>query len=116
MRIKTGPTRHRKHKKILKSTQGYRMSKHRLIKVAKEAALHAGQYAYVGRKRRKRDFRCLWITRIQAGTRENGLSYNRFIAGLKKAKIELDRKILAELALNQPTVFKTIVEKVKSFD
>lgn len=114
MRVKTGTTRRAKHKRLLLRNKGYRMTKRRLVKVAREAALHAGQYAYVGRRKRKRDLRQLWIIRIQAGVRGNGLNYNQFINGLKKAKIELDRKMLAELALNQPVAFKAIVDKAKA--
>lgn len=113
MRIKTGYVRHRKHKKTLQLNKGYRMSRHRLVKSASEAALHAGEYAFQGRKNRKRDLRRLWITRINAGLSELGLSYSRFIAGLKKARIELDRKILADIVVRDPQTFKTIVEKVK---
>jgi large subunit ribosomal protein L20 len=90
------------------------MTRHRLYKVAKEAALHAGQYAYVGRKLRKRDSRRLWIIRLNAAVRELGLTYNQFIAGLKKAKIDLDRKILADLAIFDQATFKEIVEKTKT--
>jgi large subunit ribosomal protein L20 len=114
MRVKTGTTRRARHKKLLRANKGYRMTKRRLIKVAKEAALHAGQYAYVGRRIRKRDLRQLWIIRIQAGVKELGLNYSQFINGLKKAKIELDRKMLSELATNQPEAFKAIVDKVKA--
>ncbi|HUS59897.1 MAG TPA: 50S ribosomal protein L20 [Nevskiaceae bacterium] len=113
MRVKTGPTRRKRHKKVLKRTKGFRMTKGRLYKVSKEADLHAGQYAFAGRKRRKRDFRRLWITRINAALTEYNLSYSKFINGLKKAKIELDRKILADLAVSDPKVFKAIVEKAK---
>ena len=113
MRVKTGFTRRKRHKKVLKRTKGFRMTKGRLYKVSKEADLHAGQYAFAGRKRRKRDFRRLWITRINAALTEYNLSYSKFINGLKKAKIELDRKILADLAVSDPKVFKAIVEKAK---
>lgn len=114
MRVKTGFTRRRYHKKVLRRTKGFRMTKGRLYKVSKEAELHAGQYAFIGRKLRKRNMRQLWITRINAALSEFGISYNHFIAGLKKAKIGLDRKILADLALSDPETFKTIVERVKS--
>lgn len=113
MRIKTGPYRRRRHKKVLARTKGFRMSKHRRIKVAKEADLHAGDYAFAGRKLRKRDFRRLWIQRINAALEPFDLKYSRFINLLKKAKIELDRKILADLALNKSTIFKAIVEKIQ---
>lgn len=112
MRVKTGPTRRRKHKKVLQRTKGFRMTKGRLYKVSKEADLHAGEYAFAGRKLRKRDLRRLWITRINAALSDSNLSYSKFIAGLKKAKIELDRKILADLAITDPKTFKKIVEKV----
>lgn len=113
MRVKTGTVRKRKHKKLLALAKGYRMTKHRLVKPASEAVLHAGEYAFAGRKRRKRDFRRLWITRINAALSGYDLSYSRFIAGLKKAKIEIDRKILADLVISDPDTFKNIVEKTK---
>lgn len=112
-RIKRGVTTHKKHKKVLKLTKGYRGTRHRLIKVAREAALHAGAYAYHGRKLRKRDMRRLWITRINGELKRIGLSYNKFINDLKKAKIEIDRKILADLVLSDPQTFKLIVDRVK---
>lgn len=113
MRVRTGPYRRRKHKKILARTKGFRLSKHRRIKVAKEADLHAGDYAFAGRKLRKRDFRKLWIQRINAGLEPHGLKYSQFIAGLKKKKIALDRKILSDLALTEPKVFSKILTYVK---
>lgn len=112
MRVKTGTTRSKRHKRVLKRTKGFRMSKGRLYKVSKEADLHAGQYAYIGRKLRKRDMRRLWIQRINAALSEFDLKYSRFINLLKKAKIELDRKILAEIAVNDPKVFAEIVKAV----
>lgn len=112
-RIKTGPSRRKRHKKVLKRTKGFRMTKGRLYKVSKEADLHAGQYAYVGRRLRKRDLRSLWIIRINAALTPHEISYSRFINGLKKAKIELNRKILADLAVTDSEVFKKIVDKVK---
>lgn len=114
MRIKRGITTHRKHKKLLASTSGYRMSKHRLIKVAKEAALHAGQYAYAGRKQHKTRMRRLWITRISGSLEQFDLSYSQFINNLKQKNISLDRKILAYLAVEDADAFKTIVDRVKS--
>jgi large subunit ribosomal protein L20 len=102
----------RRHKKILKMAKGYRGAKHRQYRRAKEAVLHAGQYAFAGRRQRRRDFRTLWIARINAALTPFGLSYSRFIALLEKEKIDLDRKILAQLALEEPEVFKAIVEKV----
>lgn len=114
MRVKTGPYRHRRHKKLLTQAKGFRMTRHRLVRSASQAVLHAGEYAFAGRKLRKRDFRRLWITRINAALSESDLSYSQFIAGLKKAKIELDRKILANLATSDPQTFKVILDKVKS--
>lgn len=111
MRVKTGFVRRRHHKKVLARTKGFRMTKNRLYKVAREADLHAGQYAFVGRKQRKRDLRKLWILRINAGLKPFNLNYSRFINQLKKAKIELNRKILADLATSDPNIFKTIVSK-----
>lgn len=116
MRVKGGFARRRKHNKVLARTKGFRMTKNRLYKVAREADIHAGQYAFHGRKRRKRDLRSLWITRINSLLKEPGLNYSKFINGLKKAKINLDRKILAELALNNPEVFREILQKIKSLD
>ena len=112
-RVKTGPSRRNKHKKILKQTKGYRMTRSRLYRKAKEAVLHAGEYAFAGRKLRKRDMRRVWITRINAALSESDLSYSKFIAGLRKANIELDRKILADLALSDPKTFEKIVGKAK---
>jgi len=114
MRIKTGPTRKQRHNKILDQAKGYRMSRNRLYKKASEAVLHAGQYAFAGRKNRKRDFRQLWITRINGALSETDLSYSRFIAALKKAKIELDRKILSDLVTTDPKIFQEIVKKAKT--
>lgn len=113
MRIKRGIVSHRKHKKLLESTKGFRMTKHRLVKVAKEASLHAGQYAYQGRKQKKSNFRRLWINRISAAVRQNGLTYSQFIAKLKKAQIQLDRKILSNLITIDNKAFNQIVDKVK---
>jgi large subunit ribosomal protein L20 len=113
MRSKTGTTRRARHKKVLKRTKGFRMTKGRLYKVSKEADLHAGQYAYNGRKLRKRQFRTLWIQRINAGLKQFDLKYSRFINLLKAKKIELNRKILADLALSEPNVFAEIVKKLK---
>ena len=113
-RVKRGIVSRRKHKKLLGLTKGFRGTKSKLIRVAKEAALHAGAYAYHGRKLRKRDFRQLWITRISEAVKLQGLSYSVFINNLKKEKIELDRKILSDLVVNDPNVFKHIVDKVKT--
>lgn len=112
-RVKGGPAARNRHKKILGLTKGFRMTKNRLYKVAHEAALHAGAYAFHGRKRRKRDFRSLWITRINAALRAINpeYSYSTFIAGIKKAGITLDRKVLAEIAVSDPKTFEAIVKK-----
>lgn len=114
-RTKTGVTRSRRHKKVLKLAKGFRGTNRRLYKRAKEAVLHAGQYAFVGRKLRKRDFRQLWITRITAGVKEIDPTYNysRFISDLKASNVVLNRKMLSELAIADPGAFKAIVEKVK---
>lgn len=111
-RVKTGTVRRRKHKEILANARGYRQSRRRRFKTASEAVLHAGQHAYIGRKQKKRNLRRLWIQRLNSAVGEHGLSYNKFIAGLKKAKIELDRKILADIAIKDENTFKQIVETV----
>lgn len=113
-RVKRGTVSRRKHNKLLSLTKGYRGTKSKLTKIAKEASLHAGQYAYNGRKERKQDFRTLWITRIGEAVKAEGLSYSVFINKLKKSNIELDRKILSDLIVNDPTVFKKIVDSVKT--
>lgn len=112
MRVKTGTTRHARHKKVLTKTKGFRMTKNRLVKAAKEAVLHAGQYSYVGRKQKKRQFRTLWIQRINAAlsTIDGAPSYSRFIKALGDKQINLDRKILAKLASENPTAFKAVVD------
>ena len=113
-RVKRGVTAHRRHKKILKQAKGYYGARSRVFRVAKQAVIKAGQYAYRDRRQRKRQFRALWIARINAGARINGLSYSRFIAGLKKANIEIDRKVLADLAVHEAGAFAAIVEKAKA--
>ena len=113
-RVKRGIVSRRKHKKLLKAVKGYRGTKSRLIKVAKEAELHARAYSYHGRKLRKRDFRSLWITRIGEAVKKEGFSYSLFINKLKKANIGLDRKILSDLVINDPNTFKKVVESVKN--
>lgn len=113
MRVKTGIVRHRKHNQVLDRTKGFRMTKNRLYKVAKEADLHAGQYAFVGRKLRKRDMRRLWISRINAALSAEKISYSQFIHQLKKANIELNRKILADLAVNDPSTFTLVIKKAQ---
>ncbi|WP_300653410.1 50S ribosomal protein L20, partial [Pseudomonas sp.] len=97
-----------------KLAKGYYGARSRVFRVAKQAVIKAGQYAYRDRRQRKRQFRALWIARINAGARVNGLSYSRFIAGLKKASIEIDRKVLADLAVNEKAAFAAIVEKAKA--
>lgn len=113
MRVKRGIVSRRKHNKLAKLTRGYRGTKHRLVKTAKEALLHAGAYAYHGRKLKKRDIRSLWIVRIGEAAKKEGISYSRLMDKLKKDKIELDRKILADLVVNDPETFKKIVASVK---
>lgn len=113
-RVKRGTVSRRKHNKLLSRTKGYRGTKNRLIRVAKEASLHADQYAYHGRKLRKRDFRTLWITRIGEAVKLQNLSYSVFINKLKKANITLDRKILSNLIIEDPDTFKQIVETAKN--
>lgn len=113
VRVKGGLTTRRKHNKTLGLAKGYWMSRHKQIKKAKEAVLHAGQYAYDGRKMKKRDFRRLWIIRLNAALRENGLSYSKFIPALKAKQIGLDRKVLAQIAAEYPAVFDKIVSAVK---
>jgi len=113
MRVTRGKVSRRKHNKLAKQTKGYRGTKSRLVKVAKEAALHAGQYAYHGRKLRKRDARALWITRIGEAAKKEGISYSVLINRFKKEKIELDRKILNEILQKDPETFRKIVSSVK---
>lgn len=113
MRIKRGIVSRRKTNKLLELTKGYRGTKSKLVRKAREAALHAGQYAFHGRKLRKRDFRVLWITRISEAVKLEGVSYSSFMDGLKKAKIGLDRKILSDLVVNDPKTFKHIIDSVK---
>ena len=103
----------RRHRKIKKQARGFKQARRTRVKAAKEAILHAGQYAYIGRKLRKRNFRSLWILRLNAAARKHGISYSKLINGLKKAKIEIDRKILADIAVNDPETFKQIVDNIK---
>lgn len=112
-RIKRGTVTRRRHNKMLKATKGFRGMRHRVFKYSKNAFLKIGQRAFVGRKLRKRDFRSLWIVRINAACRPLGISYSRLIEGLTKKGITINRKMLAELAVNEPGVFKAIVEAVK---
>src|SRR5581483_7855948 len=113
-RVKRGVVSRRKHNKLHTLTKGYRGTKSRLIKVAKEAELHAREYAFEGRKQRKRDFRALWITRIGEAVKKEGLSYSVFINKLKKSKIDLDRKVLNDLLVTDPQSFKQIVDSVRN--
>jgi len=113
MRVKRGIVSKRKHNKLATLTKGYRGTKSRLVRKQQEAVLHAGAYAYHGRKLRKRDIRALWITRISEAAKKEGISYSVLINKLKKDKIDLDRKILSELVLNDPETFKKIVSSVK---
>ena len=109
-RVKNGAVTKARHKKVLKQAKGYFGSKHRLYKTAKEQLMHSGQYAYRDRKQRKRDFRKLWITRINAACRQNDISYSRFIEGLTKAGVEINRKMLSEVAINDPKAFTELVK------
>ena len=112
-RVKTGVVRRRRHKKILKLARGFYSARHKHFRKAKEQLERSLVYAYRDRRRKKRDFRRLWIVRINAACRLNDISYSRFINGLKKAKIELDRKVLADLAMNDAEGFAKVVESVK---
>jgi large subunit ribosomal protein L20 len=113
-RVKRGVTARARHKKILALAKGYRGRRKNVYRVAKQAVMKAGQYAYRDRRTRKRVFRKLWIARINAGTRAHGVTYSRFIAGLKKLSIDLDRKVLSDMAINDPAAFGAIVAKVKA--
>jgi len=113
-RVKRGVVAHRRHKKILKQAKGYYGARSRIFRVAKQAVTKAGQYAYRDRRQRKRQFRALWITRINAQSRANGLSYSRLINGLKKADITLDRRVLADLAVRDKPAFSAVVEQAKA--
>jgi len=113
-RVKRGVTARRRHKKILKQAKGYYHARRKVFRVAKQAVTKALQYAYIGRKQKKRNFRALWIVRINAGAREFGLSYSRLIDGLKKAGIEMDRKVLADLAVFDKAAFGRIVDQAKA--
>lgn len=112
MRVKGGIVRKRRHNKILAKTKGYRMTKSKLYKVAHEAYLHAGQYSYNHRRRRGSDFRTLWIQRINAGCKNNGIQYKDLMGGLKKKSSELNRKVLSDIAVNNPEVFSFIVKSL----
>lgn len=112
-RVKGGYVTKRKHKKVLESAKGYWMSRHKQFKKAKEATLHAGEYAFAGRKLKKRQFKTLWIIRLNAAVRNMDLKYNKFIHLLKIKKISLDRKILAKIVVEHPKIFQNIVEKIR---
>ena len=112
-RVKNGAVTKARHKKVLKEAKGYFGSKHRLYKTAKEQLMHSGQYAFRDRKQKKREFRKLWITRINAACRQEGISYSRFIEGLTKAGVEVNRKMLSEIAINDPKMFSEFVKVAK---
>ena len=113
-RVKRGVTARARHKKVLRQSKGFRGRRGNVFRIAKEAVMKAGQYAYRDRRNKKREFRALWITRINAGAREAGVSYSQFMAGLKKAGIDVDRKILADLAVFDKPAFGRIVEQAKA--
>jgi len=113
-RVKRGVVTHARHKKILEKAKGYRGARSKILRVAKQAVTKAGQYAYRDRRQRKRQFRALWIARINAGARENGMSYSVFMNGLKKASIEIDRKVLSDIAIFDKPAFTTLVEKSRA--
>ena len=113
-RVKRGVTARARHKKIIDLAKGYRGRRGNVYRIAKQAVMKAGQYAYRDRRAKKREFRRLWIARINAGSRALGLTYSKFIAGIKKASIEIDRKVLADMAVNDPAAFASIVEKAKA--
>jgi len=112
-RIKRGPTTRARHKRILKATKGFRHGRKNLVKVARQAAVKAGQNAYVGRKQRKRNMRSLWIIRLNAACRQHDLKYSELVARLKAKKIDINRKVLAELCVKEPAEFTRLVEKIK---
>lgn len=113
-RVKRGVTSRARHKKLLGRAKGYYNARRKLIKTANQAVMKAGQYAYRDRRVRKRDFRALWIVRINAAARECGLSYSRFISGLSKASIEVDRKVLADIAVHDRKAFSALADKAKA--
>ena len=113
-RVKRGVTARARHKKVLDQAKGYRGRRKNVYRIAKEAVMRAGQYAYRDRRNKKREFRALWITRINAGARDAGLTYSQFMAGLKKAAIDIDRKVLADLAVFDKDAIKGIVERAKA--
>jgi large subunit ribosomal protein L20 len=113
-RVKRAVNAHKKRREVLEQASGYRGQRSRLYRKAKEQMLHSATYAYRDRKKRKGDFRQLWITRINAAARQNGMTYNRFMQGLKAAGVELDRKALAEIAVSDPTTFTALVEQARA--
>jgi large subunit ribosomal protein L20 len=113
-RVKRGVTARARHKKVLALAKGFRGRRKNVFRIAKQAVMKAGQYAYRDRRAKKREFRRLWIARINAASRSLGLTYSKFIAGIKKASIEIDRKVLADMAVNDPAAFASIVEKAKA--
>ena len=113
-RVKRGVVARARHKKVLGKAKGYYGARRKVFRVAKQAVIKAGQYAYRARRVRKREFRRLWIARINAAARLNGLSYSRFMNGLSRAEIEIDRKVLADLAVNQPESFAALAEQAKA--
>lgn len=113
-RVKRGVTAKKKHKKVLKAAKGYYGARSRVFRVAKQAVIKAAQYAYRDRKQRKRQFRALWIARINAGARQNDMTYSKLMNGLKKAGIEMDRKVLSDIAIRDAAAFTKIVEQAKS--
>jgi large subunit ribosomal protein L20 len=113
-RVKRGVIAHARHKKILKAAKGYYGARSKVFRVAKQAVIKAGQYAYRDRRQKKRQFRALWIARINAAARSNGLSYSRMISGLKRAGVEIDRKVLADIAYHDDVAFSALAEKAKS--
>ena len=114
MRIKRGVNAVKKRRKILKLAKGYRGAKSKLYRIARQAVMKSGNYAFVGRKQKKRDFRKLWIARINAAARMNGLSYSKFMYGLKQAGINLNRKVLADMAVNDANAFNALCEQAKA--
>lgn len=113
-RVKRGVTARARHKKVLALAKGFRGRRKNVFRIAKQAVMKAGQYAYRDRRAKKREFRRLWIARINAGSRALGLTYSKFIAGIKKAQIEIDRKVLADMAVNDPAAFASIVAAAKA--
>ncbi|TMB80817.1 MAG: 50S ribosomal protein L20 [Chloroflexi bacterium] len=112
-RVKRGVAAHKKHKKLLKAAEGRRQTKHKLVRPAREAAMHALTYAFRDRRKRKSQFRALWIARINAASREAGVSYSRLMAAMRAAGVDLDRKVLADMAVRDPNSFRRYIDLVK---